>query len=236
MSQDGSISGITFAGLSSGIDTESIISKLAQLQSAPIQRYQAREQQIEAQQAVYTALRSKLQALDSAAGAFRQPHAFSSTTASSSSSDVATAVAGAGAMVGTYSLVVTQLAGAQKLASSAQSDTTSPLGLSGSFTVNGKIVQAVASDTLQTLAQKISSAGAGVGASVIDGGPGRAFLTLTGSASGAANTIQLVDSSGTVLADLGVLTGGSPAHELAPAQDAQYYSGRGGYGYDEEPF
>ena len=54
-----SLSGITFGGLASGIDTESIISRLMQLEQIPIQRLQSRQAQILSNKNVYSQMRSQ---------------------------------------------------------------------------------------------------------------------------------------------------------------------------------
>ena len=60
MAINGSLSGISFSGLSSGIDTDGIISRLMQLEQIPISRLQSRQQAIQQQQSVFGQFRSKL--------------------------------------------------------------------------------------------------------------------------------------------------------------------------------
>ncbi|MFW5698006.1 MAG: flagellar filament capping protein FliD, partial [Fimbriimonadaceae bacterium] len=130
------------------------------------------------------------------------------TVSSSSSNDgVATVSASTDATPGTYDLTVSHLAQAQKIASAAQADVGSPLGLSGEFFVNGKSVQIASEDTLQNVAAAINEASAGVTASVIDGGEGNAYLTLTSNTTGADSTIRFSDLSGGVLSSLGLSDG-----------------------------
>lgn len=209
-----SLSGISFSGLSSGIDTDSIISKLMQIEAVPIQRLQAQQQDIKTQQSVYAQLRSKLQAISSAAGSLNTPSAFNPVSANSSDTDVATITAGSDAIAGTYNLTVSKLAQAQKVSSAAQADTTTALNKVGQFTINGKAIQVEASDSLRTIAQKVNSAGVGVTASLIDGGSGSAYLTFSSNASGAAKKIQLADVSGdSVMGFLGMVGGAAGIRE-----------------------
>lgn len=216
MSLGGSLSGISFGGLSSGIDTNSIIDKLMQLQALPIQRYQARLSDIQTEQDVLSQFKAKLQSLSTAASMLNSSSGFSLVTGTSSATDVASISAGANAPVGIYSLSVDQLAQSQKISSAAQVATNTALNQTGTFVVNGKTVQIGASDTLATIAQKINGAGAGVTASLIDGGANRAYLTLASTQSGAANRIQLADVSGSVLGTLGVLSGPAVGREAIP--------------------
>ncbi|MBC8063658.1 MAG: hypothetical protein H7Y17_02415, partial [Chlorobia bacterium] len=127
MSVNGSLSGISFSGLSSGIDTAGIIERLMQLEQIPISRLQQRQAQIQTQQTVYAQFRSKLQALSGAAGALNSNTVFNPVTASSSKVEVATITASSDAIAGVYNLAVTKLAQSHKVASSAQADSTSAL-------------------------------------------------------------------------------------------------------------
>lgn len=214
MSVNGPLSGITFGGLASGIDTTGIIQKLIQVENIPVTNLQNRQQQLETQQAMYVAFGSKLTALQSAAAALSSPGAFNPIAASSSDATVATITATSSATAGSYQLTVSKLAQAQKVSSAAQSSTGTALNLTGSFVVNGKGVTVGASDSLSAVAQKINSAGAGVVASVIDGGPGNAYLSISSSATGAASKIQLADSgTGTVLSTLGFVSGAAAIRE-----------------------
>ncbi|HTQ10082.1 MAG TPA: flagellar filament capping protein FliD [Fimbriimonadaceae bacterium] len=202
-----SISGINFTGISSGLDTSSIIQKLVSLESAPISTYQTQLNNLQNQQSIYSALQTSLLAIGSAASALSAPNAFNAVQATSSDTSVATITGSSSASVGVYSLTVTHLAQAQKIASAAQTDATSTLNQSGTIEINGKAIQVSATDSLTALAQNINAAGAGVVASIINGGTGNAFLTLASSSSGASNAMQLTDLSGSVLNNLGVIGG-----------------------------
>src|SRR5579862_5171984 len=89
MSTSGSISGITFGGLSSGIDTTSIINKLVSLESAPISTYQSQLSDLQSQQSVLQAFGVTLQAINTAASTLNAPAAFNPVSANSSDATVA---------------------------------------------------------------------------------------------------------------------------------------------------
>lgn len=203
-----SVSGITFGGLSSGIDTESIISRLVQLEAIPIQRLQSQQQQIRQKQNVYSQFRSALSSFAQAAGSMNVADAFNPVTASSSKMDVGILTGTSSATAGTYNLQVSKLAQAQKVATAAKTDTTTALGLNaGTVVINGKSVAVDESDSLRTIAQKVNALGVGVTASLIDGGEGNAYMTITSGATGEANRIQLSDATGDVLSQLGMTSG-----------------------------
>jgi flagellar hook-associated protein 2 len=205
----GSASGapITFGGLASGIDTNSIIQKLIQLDQIPITNLQTQITNIQTKQSALNQLGTNLQALQAAAQTISSDVTTNSASGTSSNTGVATITTGVGATPGIYSLSVSQLAQAQKVASAAQAGVAATLNQSGTFIVNGKSVSVVASDTLTTIAQKINSVGAGVTASIIDGGTGNGYLTIASNNTGSANAIHLSDFSGTVLQQLGVIGG-----------------------------
>lgn len=201
-----SLSGITFGGLSSGLDTDSIISRLVELESIPITRIQTQQAALTQKRGLYTQLGSKLQALSAAGIALNGANSFNIVQSSSSKSEVATVSATEGTFPGTYSLQVSKLAQSNKISSSAQANASDPLGLSGKMTVNGKGVTIEATDSLRSIASKINATG-GITASIIDGGAGAAYLTLTSSQSGSASKIQLGDLDGNVAQALGLANG-----------------------------
>lgn len=213
MSIGSSLSGITFAGLGSGIDTESIVSRLIQLESIPIQRLQAQQAQLTSRMGLMSQLRSYLTNFQSAANSLNQASAFQNVSASSSNEAVATISAGSGSVPGIYSLAVSKLAQAHKISSSAQTDSSTALGLSGSFVLNGKGVNVTALDSLANVAQKINEANAGVVASIINGGTGNTYITLSALGTGASGKIQVANLSGTVLDSLGIVSGAGSIRE-----------------------
>jgi len=202
-----STSGVTFSGAGSGIDYESIITKLMQLENVSVTRLQTQQAQLSYQQNVYAQLRSGLQSFNSSASTLSVASAYAPVTASSSNTDVASVSVGTGATAGIYNLTVSKLAQAQKISSAPQTDTVNALNYSGTFIINGKALEVKPSDTLTTIAQSINAADAGVVASLIDGGTGSAYLTLTAKNSGVASKIQLANVSGDMLGSLGLASG-----------------------------
>lgn len=207
-----SVSGISFSGLGSGIDTESIISKLMQLENIPIQRMQTQQLQLQNKLDVYGGLQSKFTTLNSAMAALGTSSAFSPIKALISDSAVASVSVGSATVAGTYSLSVQKLASAHKVVSNSQAGSDTALNLAGDFMVNGKKVTVVATDTLSSIASKINGLKNGVTASII-GGSGSAYLSLTSSETGVANTISASDLSGGVLQSIGLIGGATGYRE-----------------------
>ncbi|HRF59556.1 MAG TPA: flagellar filament capping protein FliD [Fimbriimonadaceae bacterium] len=223
MSIGSNLAGISFSGIGSGIDTESIISRLMQLEALPIRRLQQQQAQITQQLGVFGAFRGRVSALSSAANSLNSASAYNPSKASSSATDVATITASSGAVAGIYDLKVYQLAQSEKVSSTAQSGVGSALNMTGTFSVNGKSISVVAGDTLTTIAQKVNSAGAGITASIIDGGTDRGYLTFAANDLGAKNVIRMSDTSGSVLGSLGLsstslrtpISGGAASYGLS---------------------
>ncbi|MEW6517302.1 MAG: flagellar filament capping protein FliD [candidate division FCPU426 bacterium] len=113
---------IYISGLASGIDTESMITKLMELERRPQLMVQQKVNLLTAKQGVYSSLKTKLAALESAVQTlneagnlfFRQKIASSSDTAVASA-----AVTGSNPAQGSYQLQVTQLASAAMVTGTA---------------------------------------------------------------------------------------------------------------------
>lgn len=203
-------SGIGFSGLASGVDTESIIARILQLERRPIQRMQIERVRLQTRQAALNQYRSLIGNLRSAAAELNSSATFNLMSGISSRPEVATISAGPNATPGIYNLSVSKLAQAHKIGTAAQASTTNALGLSGKFLVNGKAIEVVAGDSLAAIATKINNANAGVTASLINGGAGNVFMTLTASKTGASNAIALSDVAGSgIVSTLGVVSGGA---------------------------
>lgn len=117
-----STNSIYISGLASGIDTDSMITKLMELERRPQQLLQQKVSLLTGRQNIYNSLKTKLAALESAAQTlneagnafFKQKLATSSDTAVASA-----AVTGANPAQGSYQLQVTQLASAAMISGTA---------------------------------------------------------------------------------------------------------------------
>ena len=209
-----STNGISFSGLSSGLDTDSIITQLVNIEKAPISRLTTQQTNLRNKAELYSQFAGKITGIASSANQLTTLGTFSAITGASSDNAVASVVVDPGAtLAGTFNLAVTRLAQAQKISSSAQTSATTGLGYTGSFAVNGKAVTVEATDSITTIAQKVNALGAGVTASVIDGGTNNAYLTFSSGTTGLTGKPQLSDVSGTILNSLGVLNGTSSVRE-----------------------
>jgi len=104
---------------------------------------------------------------------------------------------------GNYSIEVTALAQAEKIASDSQSSKTEALGLSGTILINGKEIVIEEADSLSTIASNINNADAGVTASILKISDSEYRLILESQSTGEAG-ITLTDDND-VLETLGIL-------------------------------
>lgn len=124
-------------GLVSGIPTTDLINQLMQLEARPKALMQRRIVQLQAQQAAFLDLNSRLGALRSSAQGFRVNSTFGAMKATSTNPDALTATARTGAAAGTYSFVVDRLVTSQQMLSRGFASKTQPLGLT-SFSVESE--------------------------------------------------------------------------------------------------
>src|SRR5262245_59399302 len=101
-------------GIFSGINSGQIIEQLLAIEGRPKVLAQQRILQLQQQQAAYLDLNSKIQALKTAAGAFRLNNVFSANTANSSNPDVLSATASNTAIPGSYQFIVDRLVSSQQ--------------------------------------------------------------------------------------------------------------------------
>ncbi len=195
----GNLTGINFSGLATGIDSEAIIQKLAELQARPLQRLMVRKSELQARMGAFDQFRGLVNNLQTAAGALGARSAFTIVRANSSDTQVATITGSTDALPGTYDLRVRKLAQAHKIVSGAHSSATAELGVSGQIMVNGKVVSISATDTLTSVASKINTANAGVTASILRADSGQFYMTLTANETGENSRIQLAEVGGNLI-------------------------------------
>lgn len=201
---------ITFGGLATGLDTNSIITQLTALErrrSVDLLTIQKGEAQ--ATSAALQAFNSKLATFLSAVGGLRDSASSISRTATSSSTSILTSTAGSGALKGSTSVTVNQLARGSIAASSstgfASEDATIAAGAGTfQFKVGTGDTQSIAIDgttTLGQLATAINDLGAGVSASVVNIGTTATpdyRLRLASLGTGTSNEISIVNDGTTL--------------------------------------
>ncbi len=204
---------LTVSSIANQVPTlDTLISQLMALERQPLQRLETRKSEINVSLAMFSDLRTKLNALKSLAEDLAQTGSlsiFSSKTVTSSNSDVVSATAAGSAVNTSYSFEITALAKAYRVQSNQQSSSTASTGYVGTIRVQDATIEiSEANNSLQGIRDAINSAtyaaGRGVVASIIDN-----RLVIQSQSTGAANSIALADLTGNVLTGLGIITGAS---------------------------
>ena len=190
---------ISFGGVGSGLDTESIVSGLVKASQGPLSAMKAQASGITAANTSLSNIASLLGKLQTALEAVDETKELGSYAASSSNTAVVATANGA-ALPGSYNVTVSKLAAEQRSYSDGFTSSTTALGQSGNLgiSVAGGAVTNIAvssTDTLENIASKINASGLRVSASVFHDGS-EYHLQVRGLDTGAANT---VDFSGTTL-------------------------------------
>lgn len=183
---------VTFSGLSSGIDTASLVNQLVAAERSRADVIASHQADLSAQKSIVGSLSSALAALGTAARGMGVASELQPRTATSSDSHV-TVAASSGAAATVHEVLVRQLARGQITAS--RTFTSAGAGVLGTgsldITVGAttKSISYGATDTLADIASKINNAGAGASASVLfDGTSYRLMVAATATGTAAAPT------------------------------------------------
>jgi flagellar hook-associated protein 2 len=188
---------ITSSGVGSGIDIESLVTKLVDAEgSAAKSRLNTREATLQARLSAFGIFKSTADQVNTALAALKDLSKFQAFSASSADETILKASASSTAVPASYDVEVVQLAQAAKLTS----DPFDPIGTMGTGTLtvtygttSFDVVIDGTNNTLSGIAGAINAAtgNPGVNASVINTAAG-SRLILTGASSGAANTVSVV--------------------------------------------
>ena len=172
------------SGLISGIDTASLISQLIALERKPVEMLEEQVSLLEERRSAYQRLNTALLTLKDRADTLARTGTFEAVTATSSDADLLSVTVSDQAELGDYVFTVMSAASRGIVASNALPDPDTPLTtaanryldvyLGGSLAVH---LDVETTDTLNTLADKINAADAGVRAFVVNDGAGyRLFI------------------------------------------------------------
>ncbi|MCZ8234530.1 MAG: flagellar filament capping protein FliD [Inhella sp.] len=205
---------ISSAGIGSGIDVETLISRLVAAERTPITQLQRNTDGLKTQLSAFGKLQSQLSTLRDAATKLTRADTFTAATVAAADATVTTATATAGAAAGAYTVNVNRLAAAQSLASNAIPSGTG-VG-AGTMTITfGRYNDDLSSfdtdptrtslvipiisgqDQLEKVRDQINALKAGIVASVVSDVNG-SRLVMRGSNSGQANgfKVEVSDADG----------------------------------------
>lgn len=185
------------------IDVSSLVSQLVSATQAPQEALiSSKTQAVTAQISAVGTLKSALSTFQSSLSAINTPSAFNTLSATSSDPTTFTATADADAVLGNYTVDISDLAQAQQLVSSAFTGGSSATVGTGTLQIslggtNFNVSINSANDSVAGIAAAINGAtgNPGVEASVVTGSDG-AHLVLTSTLTGAANTITVAETDG----------------------------------------
>jgi flagellar hook-associated protein 2 len=215
---------ISAAGIGSGLDIESIITSLMQVEQIPLQNLQVKAGDLLTQVSVYGTLRSALATFQDSVSTLTDIDSFTSFSATSGDEDAYTVSADNSASDGSYTVSVDNLATSHKKRSSALiTDSNMPIGNVGdqmtmfiggeSFTVDS------GGQGLESIKNMINEASDNIGvtATIVQESDSSVHLVLTSDNTGTANELTgiFTDAFGEPLVDPLGMT------ESQAAEDAQ---------------
>ncbi|MDI6761901.1 MAG: flagellar filament capping protein FliD [Thermodesulfobacteriota bacterium] len=202
------------SGLASGLDWRKIIDQLRQIEYKKIEMVEGRKKIHEERTSAWQSLNTKLLSLKNSAGALNKPAGFNLyTTALSSDTttkaeDILSVTTSTDGSPGTYRIVVSQLASAQRLSSNSYASQSEGLNLSGDLVAGGRTVKISATDSLASIRDKINAVNTGtnaskVTASIVNYGTSGYRLILTSDDEGSAGMSLLNGGPSDLLGSLG---------------------------------
>jgi flagellar hook-associated protein 2 len=193
---------ISSTGIGSGLDINSIVTSLTTAKAAPETNALNRSKtSFTAEVSAFSTFNTALATFQATLATLQDSTKLASRTATLADTTIATATATSSAVAGQYSIQVQNLATAASLSSQPVASATSNIG-TGTLTIavgggSTSITIDSTNNTLQGIVAAINSApnNPGVSASIITTTAG-ARLVLSGTATGAANTIKVTQSGG----------------------------------------
>jgi flagellar hook-associated protein 2 len=198
-------------GLGSKFDTKTILEANLNIIQYRNQMYYDQKKQLETEKTSWNNFKSTLTNFQKTVQSVKD-FDISNKTATLSDTSIANVTANKDTINGSYSLEVSKVATAQRLAGDQMA--IGPLGITETSTLNGVNIDITADMSLRDIAIKISGSNAGVGAIVIDN-----KIVMTSKKEGVANQMTF---GGTAWDTIGVTAGGTAKNVLQSAQNAEF--------------
>ena len=195
--------GISFSGLSSGIDAGQIVEQLVAIERRPVTLLENQQIQEETKLAVLQEINTRLLTVKTDAEGLANADDFDVFNASSSDTDLVDVSVTGSATPGSFSVEVLAVAQAQTRSSKSFASNTTALGLSGEIVLNGKAISISSSDTLQDVQDSIGDANAGVTAQILQVSDTDYRLLITSETTGSEGFSLADASTSDVLQGLG---------------------------------
>lgn len=193
---------ISSAGIGSGLDVESIVSKLMTLEQRPVQQLQSQASTIQTKISAFGQVQSALSTFRDAALKLTRSDTWGAAAATSSDATAVSVTAGSGAVAGGYAVEVQALAKPQSVATASFASANELVGegsLQVSFSGQPDFppldITISSSDTLATVRNKINAAGGGITAVIVNDATG-ARMIISSSSPGTDNVFSISGSGG----------------------------------------
>ena len=180
------MSSITFGGLATGLDTDSIVKELMALERKPIERLQNDKAYLNSRVQAFSEFEGKLKDLLTAMEDMDTSRELRSYTATSGSDEFFSATASGSAAPGSYQIEVRHLAQLQKDVSNGYASSDETNFSAGTITINGSDITIEDGDSLANIVDKINTANegdtpTGITAALINDGSTNGYrIVLTG--------------------------------------------------------
>lgn len=208
------MSGFAIDGMISNLNTTEIIEALLFSQRAPAVRLENRRTATTNKLSAVQGLSGNVLAVRVAAEGLGNADTFRGRSATATNTNIVSVSASSAAEPGAFTLSVQQLATALQISSDPDNTFTSQstaLGLEGAIRVNNSTVNIRATDNLRDIASRISNAGAGVSASVLEVSQGQFRLSLRSLQTGADGFSLANAGSNNILESLHLTQAGTEA-------------------------
>jgi flagellar hook-associated protein 2 len=203
------------SGLASGFDWKSFISQIAQASRTSETQLYAEQDKINQRNNAFGSIKTQLGILQTRVTALKDPALYESRVAKSTDATIATATVTSGAALGTFAFNIAQRATAARMNGASNAGAAlrpdgdmsaitlgnagfATAATAGTFTVNGKQISVAATDTMQQVFTKISTATGGDVTASYDSGTDKLALTsgsntpiVLGSATDTSNFLQV---------------------------------------------
>lgn len=213
---------VTFAGLASGVDTDSIVDSLMEIESAPITTMEDKQTYLEAKKDTYEEFNTLLDSFYTLVTGLNNENDLNSFEVTNNGSEYFSISTTSLAEAGSYSVEIVSLAQQQKDVSTNYVADTGTTSLSGSLQIGDQILD-YDSATLSGLVDQINAGTYGVTASMIDDGTGSGYRLML-AAETAGEELEIIGTGSIELdtATDGHTVDGSQAHLVVDGVD--YYS------------
>jgi flagellar hook-associated protein 2 len=229
---------VTSLGVGSGLDLESMVTKMVDLEKSPLTQLKTKAATVNAKISAFSQIKSLVSPLADAASSLNSLTTWNAVSTSSSNSAAVTASAIGGTVASSFSVQVQNLAKPQDYASAALTPSGAAVG-SGTLTLTlgtwtppagvtpasfapgaaaGVDISVSATDTITDIASKINGSTAGVTATVLTDASGERLLLrskATGAVSGFQLSVNDTDGNNTDAAGLSRLVNGSSISQYA---------------------